>query len=415
VVKEVPRCGRLRHADRAGGQPRGDRRVPRPHRRPIPEQYIAQPTLALSTCPTFVERASRRATSTCGRFVLSGREVTIVPGGLTRVALREGSLVVNSSQGGGTKDTWVLEADMLSRTADHLYWMSRYTGARRESGAPARLVYRRRCAASRGRSQAWRWRPRWRHLGARRGLCARSAASSTRSARSAFLATDPRACRQHRLAAARGARELPRAVRGTITAEVWETLNTSYIDLRGAAERDRGEFLDWVKYRSHLSRGVTVGTMLRDEAFHFTRIGIYLERADFIPRLIVSHWRSEARGSDAASWSVLLRALSAFEVYRRVFRDSVTPRRVVELLLLQRDFPRSLRRCLSEVVTSLAAVRNEASAETERQAGALHADLQFGRMADHPDEAIPELLERIERRVRTVALGVTDNFLVPAG
>jgi hypothetical protein len=51
----------------------------------------------------------------------------MVPGGLTRVALREGSLVVNSSQGGGTKDTWVLEADMLSRTADHLYWMARYT------------------------------------------------------------------------------------------------------------------------------------------------------------------------------------------------------------------------------------------------------------------------------------------------
>jgi len=75
-----------------------------------PEKYIAQPTLALSTCPTFVEQGVAPRHIDLRPFVLSGREVTIVPGGLTRVALRAGSLVVNSSQGGGTKDTWVLES-----------------------------------------------------------------------------------------------------------------------------------------------------------------------------------------------------------------------------------------------------------------------------------------------------------------
>jgi len=74
-----------------------------------PEKYIAQPTLALSTCPTFVEQGVAPRHIDLRPFVLSGRDVTIVPGGLTRVALRAGSLVVNSSQGGGTKDTWVLE------------------------------------------------------------------------------------------------------------------------------------------------------------------------------------------------------------------------------------------------------------------------------------------------------------------
>jgi uncharacterized circularly permuted ATP-grasp superfamily protein len=74
-----------------------------------PERYIAQPTLALSACPTFVESGIAPRHLDLRPFVLSGREVTLVPGGLTRVALREGSLVVNSSQGGGTKDTWVLE------------------------------------------------------------------------------------------------------------------------------------------------------------------------------------------------------------------------------------------------------------------------------------------------------------------
>jgi uncharacterized circularly permuted ATP-grasp superfamily protein len=74
-----------------------------------PDNYIAQPTLALSTCPTYVDSGIAPRHIDLRPFVLSGAQVSMVPGGLTRVALRDGSLVVNSSQGGGTKDTWVLE------------------------------------------------------------------------------------------------------------------------------------------------------------------------------------------------------------------------------------------------------------------------------------------------------------------
>ncbi len=74
-----------------------------------PDGYIAQPTLALSACPTYVESGIAPRHIDLRPFVLSGKSVTMVPGGLTRVALKEGSLVVNSSQGGGTKDTWILE------------------------------------------------------------------------------------------------------------------------------------------------------------------------------------------------------------------------------------------------------------------------------------------------------------------
>ena len=77
--------------------------------RATPERYIAQPTLSLSTCPTFVESGVAPRHVDLRPFVLAGRDIRIVPGGLTRVALRQGSLVVNSSQGGGTKDTWVLD------------------------------------------------------------------------------------------------------------------------------------------------------------------------------------------------------------------------------------------------------------------------------------------------------------------
>ena len=74
-----------------------------------PHAYIAQPTLSLSTCPTFVENGIAPRHIDLRPFVLSGKETRLVPGGLTRVALKEGSLIVNSSQGGGTKDTWVVE------------------------------------------------------------------------------------------------------------------------------------------------------------------------------------------------------------------------------------------------------------------------------------------------------------------
>ena len=74
-----------------------------------PANFIAQPTLSLSTCPTFVDAGIAPRHVDLRPFVLSGRETRVVPGGLTRVAMEKGSLVVNSSQGGGTKDTWILE------------------------------------------------------------------------------------------------------------------------------------------------------------------------------------------------------------------------------------------------------------------------------------------------------------------
>jgi uncharacterized circularly permuted ATP-grasp superfamily protein len=79
-----------------------------------PSGYIAQPTLSLSSCPTFVESGIAPRHIDLRPYVLSGKTVQMVPGGLTRVALKDGSLVVNSSQGGGTKDTWILEDEALA-------------------------------------------------------------------------------------------------------------------------------------------------------------------------------------------------------------------------------------------------------------------------------------------------------------
>ncbi len=153
---------------------------------------------------------------------------------------------------------------------------------------------------------------------------------------------------------------------------------------RGALSNpDIGQFVEWVKERSHLTRGVTIGTMMRDEAFHFTRIGTFLERADSTARILTAHQNDLIPGADAGvvpdpyEWSVLLRALSAFEVYRRVYRDVITPFRVAQLLILRDDMPRSLLRCCKEVYQNLKSVANDQSAETERRAGEMHATAAF--------------------------------------
>ena len=108
VVKEVHGAGGYGMLVGPAAARERDRGL-QPTRARQPANYIAQPTLALSTCPTYVDSGIAPRHIDLRPFVLSGSNVTMVPGGLCRVALREGSLVVNSSQGGGTKDTWVLE------------------------------------------------------------------------------------------------------------------------------------------------------------------------------------------------------------------------------------------------------------------------------------------------------------------
>jgi uncharacterized alpha-E superfamily protein len=222
----------------------------------------------------------------------------------------------------------------------------------------------------------------------------------------------------------RSARENARAVRGSLTSELWETLNSTWLDARAQVARrasaiDIGQFVEWVKERSHLTRGVTIGTMMRDEAFHFTRIGTFLERGDSTARILTAHQSDLVPGADAGvvpdpyQWSVLLRALSAFEVYRRVFRDVITPSRVAQLLILRDDMPRSLLRCCKEVYTNLKSVANEQSAETVRRAGEMHATLHFARMEEITARGLPQFLKQFLAKLQDLGSRIASDFLLP--
>jgi uncharacterized alpha-E superfamily protein len=240
----------------------------------------------------------------------------------------------------------------------------------------------------------------------------------------------------------RAARENARAVRGALTTEVWETQNQTWLEFRrllagDSLRRDPSALFEWVKFRSHLSRGVTVGTMLQDEALHFLRIGTFLERADNTARLLdvkfhaltnefhgtqvqvmgnMRQMQSMVRDQpeyDFYHWSAVLRSVSGFEVYRKVYRDVIRPEKVAELLILRHDMPRSLAACISEVMNNLQHVANDQSGETLRRAGRLNADLQYGRIDEILATGLHAYLTQFLDRVSDLGYGISRDFLVP--
>lgn len=317
---------------------------------------------------------------------------------------------------------------MLSRTADHLFWMSRYTERAENTARMLNVSYETSLLPQSADAAQEGWE----------GLLSISELIPAYTARHGritpenvleFMVRDgnnPSSI----YSCLRAARENARAVRGTLTTELWEIQNQTWLELHrqlegDAFERDPGQFFEWVKYRSNLSRGVTLGTMLQDEAFHFLRIGTFLERADNTARLLDVKFHSAESGSfgrvaerhpeaDFYHWSAILRSLSAFEVYRKAYRDVITPGRVADLMILRRDMPRSLHACLREVVDNLTVVANEQSAETLRRAGRLLADLQYGRIDEILATGLHAFLTQFLDRVNEVGGGISRDFLVAA-
>jgi uncharacterized alpha-E superfamily protein len=317
---------------------------------------------------------------------------------------------------------------MLSRTADHLYWMARYM-ERAENTARMLGVNRDMALlplSADTAEQGWR------------GLLSISELTSSFSKRYDEVnernvldfmvrdSTNPSSI----LSCVRAARENARAVRGALTTEVWETQNQTWLEfdrvLRGDTfERDPSVFLERVKVRSHLSRGVTVGTMLQDEALHFLRIGTFLERADNTARLLDVKFQALRGGDffggqsrveqevDFYHWSAILRSVSAFEIYRKVYRNVIVPEKVADLLILRPDMPRSLAGSMNEVVANLDLVANSQSGETRRRAGRLQADLRYGRIDEILSTGLHAYLTQFLDRVNDIGAGISRDFLVP--
>lgn len=317
---------------------------------------------------------------------------------------------------------------MLSRTADHVFWMARYTERAENTARMLDVNVQTALLPQSAHAAEQGWRAM---LGISELLDAFDHKYGLLTARDVldFMVRDPEnpssiaSCLTQ-------ARENARAVRGTLTTEVWETHNATWLELQnklrsGLLERDPSQFFEWVKYRSHLSRGVTIGTMLKDEAFYFIRLGTFLERADNTARILDVKFHGADRSPFASEhhdddiqldyyyWAAILRSVSAFEIYRRVYRDVITPERVAELLMLRADMPRSLLACMEDVVTNLREVRNDVSADTERFAGKLHAELKFGSIDEILSAGLHDYLTQFLERIFELGNRISRDFLVP--
>ncbi|AIY43537.1 Protein containing domains DUF403 [Collimonas arenae] len=325
---------------------------------------------------------------------------------------------------------------MLSRTADHLFWMSRYT-ERAENTARMLDVHVQTGLLPQSVEDVEKgWRA---VLGISELTHAYDKKYSVVTQKDVidFMVRDP--SNSSSIASClKQARENARAVRGALTTEAWEIQNATWIKMQGylqtnALEQNPAEFFEWVKHRSHLSRGVTIGTMLKDEAFHFIRLGTFLERADNTARIIdvkfhgakESAYKKGQRQSQAQTaitadpqidfyyWAAILRSVSGFEIYRKVYRDVITPARVADLLILRPDMPRSLLSCMTQVVGNLKHVQNDMSADTERFAGKLHADLKFSTLDEILDAGLHDYLTRFFERIFELGNRISRDFLVP--
>ncbi len=316
---------------------------------------------------------------------------------------------------------------MLSRTADHLFWMSRYTERAENTARMLDVNYQTSLLPQSSAAAQVGWKGL---LSISELLPSYAEAYDEINVRNVmdFMVKDD-SNPSSIVSCLSAARENARAVRGTLTTEVWETQNQTWLEVQrminsGEFEHDPAQFFEWVKFRSHLSRGVTVGTMLMDEALHFMRLGTFLERADNTARLVdvkfhalQSEFFGAANGKameyDFYHWSAILRSVSGFEVYRKVYRDIIKPERVAELLILRADMPRSLHASLNEVVSNLELVGSEQSGETQRRAGKLRADLKYGRIDEILATGLHAFLTQFLDRINDLGANISRDFLVP--
>jgi uncharacterized alpha-E superfamily protein len=313
---------------------------------------------------------------------------------------------------------------MLSSTADHLYWMAR-SMERAESTARMLDVTYRMSLLKHGTSAPFQ---EWSAVLSTSGLHYEFAERYPEiNAENVvhFMALDE-ANPASIISSLGSARENSRAVRGTITSEVWEALNHTWLMIQerrdaGIAADGVSAFFDWVKERSHLSRGISYGTMLRGEPFRFIRLGTFLERADNTARILdvkyhilLPSLQDVGGAADYYQWGALLRSVSSFESYRKVYSDVITPKRVAEMLILNADLPRSLRFCLREVHRLVGEIGGPRAGELIRQVGLLQGELEYGRIDDIVGQGLHEYLTGVLSRICSIGDEVSKTYFWPS-
>ncbi len=259
------------------------------------------------------------------------------------------------------------KSTMLSRTADHLFWLARYMERAEFLARTVEAAQRLSALPTAYNEHGTEWESALESSGVSDAYHAKYETAHPDSVVDflTFDADNPSSI----LNCIEAARTNARAVRTALTAEMWDAINGAWLELKRfedshGADTDRSEqvpgFLDFVKQTSLLFDGSMTRTMLRNPAFWFSRLGVFIERADNTARILDVKYHvllpeTETIGGslDYFQWAAILRAVSALTAYHWVYRESIKPWLIADLLILRSEMPRSLLSCYENIVRSL--------------------------------------------------------------
>jgi uncharacterized alpha-E superfamily protein len=309
---------------------------------------------------------------------------------------------------------------MLSSTAKNLYWMGRYL---QRAKTTARLIEatQRMALQSRGKEAEG--------VVAIFGMDDEFRQTQSQGGRLSdlidFLAFDennPSSIVSSIGSARRNARE----ERNNITVDVWESLNALWLELtaklRGnRAALDRGALIESVKKQAVMIFGAAQVTLLRDEAYNFFQIGSFLERGDNTARILdvkfhrlLPDGNPNAEELDYFAWSEVLACIGAVRTYRRIYRSSLEPKKIADLMMLRRDVPRSVHHCLWMVDMAMNELADAygTRGEADRLAGELHARVRYARIDQIFDIGLHEFLGDLRTDIATLSNEIGRQFLL---
>jgi uncharacterized alpha-E superfamily protein len=310
---------------------------------------------------------------------------------------------------------------LLSRVADSIYWLSRYVERAENVARFIEVNLQLMLDSPSGEGQ--QWEPLVNTTGDHEAFAKRYGKATQQNVIQ-FLTFDAENSNSI-FSCIRAARENARSIREIISSEMWLQLNKFYLMVTAAAEDSSAhanphEFFTEVRNASHLFNGVTAATMTQGEPWHFFLMGRTLERADKTSRILDVKYFLLLRSAqdvgtpfDDIQWAAVLRSASAFEMYRKR-HGRISPKGVVEFLLLDREFPRAVQFCLLAARDSLHAISGTPAGRfrypCEKLLGQLCSDLSFASVDEIINAGLHEYLDNLQTRMNQVGAGIHDTF-----
>src|SRR6266581_9314991 len=310
---------------------------------------------------------------------------------------------------------------MLSRVADSIYWMSRYVERAENVARFIEVNLQLMLDASSGEGQ--QWEPLVNTTGDHEAFTKRHGQATQQNVIHflSFDAENPNSI----FSCVRAARENARTIREIISSEMWLQLNKFYLMVTAAAKDSSAqanphEFFTEVKNANHLFNGLAAATMTHGEPWHFFHMGQMLERADKTSRILDVKYFILLRSVqdvgtpfDDIQWAAVLRSASAFEMYRKR-HGRISPKGVVEFLLLDREFPRAVHFCLLAARDSLHAISGTPLGTfrhpPEKLLGQLCSDLSFAGVDEIISSGLHEYLDEFQTNLNRLGAGIHETF-----